>query len=95
MYLLKRVCGFVWGKKKRVEEQSGCVCIHVYLHPCISVTLFPFVCSCVDKDLETGLSIPGSQSPSVVTANDLHMVPANAGYSNIPVYSNVQADYFA
>lgn len=72
------VCGFM------------CTCAH----DCLSVTLFSFVCSCVDKDLETGPSIPGSQSPSIVTVNDLHMVPASAAYSNIPVYSNVRGGLF-
>lgn len=70
---------------------SICTCTH----GCISVSLFAFVCSCVDKDLETGLSIPGSQHPSVVTFNDPHMGPASAGYSNVPVYSNTREDYFS
>lgn len=60
---------------------SVCVCVCLYL--------------CADKDSETGLSIPGSQSPSIITVNGLHMEPANSGYSNIPVYSNVRADYFS
>ncbi len=76
-----------------------CVCVHVYvyLHTWLhfSEPVCICVCSFVDKDLETGLSIPGSQSPSIITFNDLHMGPANAGYSNIPAYSNVRADYFS
>lgn len=83
------------GKKNevRAKEQSGCV-VRTCARDCFSA-LFAFVCSCVDKDLETGLSVPGSQSPSIATVNDLHMGPAGAGYSNIPVYSNVRADCFS
>lgn len=66
-------------------------CTHVS-HP---YSLFTLVSSFAEEDLETSLSIPGSQSPSIVTFNDLHMGLANAGYSNIPAYSNVRAEYFS
>lgn len=49
---------------------------------------------CADKDLGTRLSIPGSWSLSI-NVNDLHMGPANTGYSNIAVYSNMGVDYFS
>lgn len=48
------------------------------------------MCSFVDRDLETDLSESLHHH-----FNDVDMGPANAGYSNIPAYSNVRADYFS
>lgn len=48
------------------------------------------MCSFVDRDLETNLSESLHHH-----FNDLDMGPANAGYSNIPAYSNVRVDYFS
>jgi len=64
-------------------------------HGCVSVSLFAFMCSWADKDLESALSVPGSQAPSILAVNGLHMDTANTGYGNIPVYSNMRADYFS
>lgn len=94
--------GFVaLSEKRKKEVKSGradCVCMCVpaqCTHVCCPSSLFTLVSSFVGEDLETSLSIPGSQSPSIVTFNDLHMELANAGYSNIPAYCNVRADHFS
>lgn len=80
------------------------LCVHVFVcaRVCVPAHLAAFhscqpVCICVfvNKDLEPALSIPGRQSLSIVTFNDLHMGPASAGYINIPVYSNVRVDRFS
>ncbi len=74
-------------KKEGGEERCVCVCVCA-LH--FSEPVCICVCSFVDKDLETDLS-----ESLHYHCNDLDMVPANAGYSNIPAYSNVRADYFS
>lgn len=74
-------------------QEAVCVClwtcVPAHMAECWHVCLL-----CADKDLGTRLSIPGSWSLSI-NVNDLHMGPANTGYSNIAVYSNMGVDYFS
>ena len=69
-----RVCGFVWGeKKKRLMRSKDCVCLCLCVsvwvcrctctHGCISLSLLEYVCSFVDRDLEIGPSVPGTRVP--------------------------------
>lgn len=60
-----------------------CVCVPAHL------TAYRFcepvrICAFANKDLEPRPSIPGSQSLSIITFNDLHMGPSSAGYIYIP-----------
>lgn len=81
-------------EKNEVKSGRGvCVRVCVCARAHMTAFLWDFVCLCADKDLETGLSVPGS--PSIITVNGLHMGPASTGYSNIPVYSNVRVEYFS